>query len=161
MGYKQFFKSWLLVCVGVLIAANTSSGIHYNSYETLLLTVLLLSLCNLFLKPLLMLFSLPFIILTMGLGIWLINAVLFLLVSEVVPGFQVDTFGNALWGALVVSITSAVANALFGTSGRSRVNVQFNRTGHPTDSVSGNDRDRGPSPRPRKPLKDDDDVIDI
>ena len=81
------FKSWVIVAFGVLIASNTASGIHYDSREALIIVVILLSACNVFLKPLLMLFSLPFIILTFGIGIWVINALLFLFVAALVSGF--------------------------------------------------------------------------
>ncbi len=156
MDFKQLLKSWLLLALGVLLASYTSQGIHYESTDALIFAVLLLSLCNVFFKPLLMVFSLPFIILTFGIGIWLINALLFMLVGELVPGFTVDTFGNALWGALVVSITGAVANMLFG---KSRVQVQVNRGGGAQSGPSSRPRAEQPT---RRPLKDDDDdVIDI
>lgn len=96
MDLKQLLKSWVIVAFGVLIASNTASGIHYDSYGTLLVVVILLSACNVFLKPLLMLFSLPFIILTFGIGIWVINALLFLFVGALVSGFYVDSFSSAL-----------------------------------------------------------------
>lgn len=152
MKLQQLFKSWLLIALGVLLASNTSQGISYDSTEALLLTVLLLSLCNVFFKPLLMLFSLPFIILTFGIGVWLINAFLFLLVGEIVGGFHVVGFTSALWGALVVSITSAVANVLFG---KNKVKVKVNRSG-PRGPTGGSQ-----SQSSRRPLKNDDDVIDI
>lgn len=152
MKLQQLFKSWLLIALGVLLASNTSQGISYDSTEALLLTVLLLSLCNLFFKPLLMLFSLPFIVLTLGIGVWLINAFLFFLVGEIVGGFHVVGFTSALWGALVVSITSAVANILFG---KNKVKVQVNRA-VPSGPAAG-----AQSQSTRRPLKDDDDVIDI
>jgi len=154
MQFKQVLKSWLLIALGVLVASNTSSGIHYADGTALFFAVILLSLCNVVLKPMLMLFSLPFIILTFGIGIWLINALLFLLVGQLVPGFFVDTFGNALWGALVVSITSGVANLLFGGA-KGNVRVNINRSGPAQGGAPRNE-----SPRQR-PLKDDDDVIDI
>lgn len=148
MNFKHLLKSWLLIALGVLIASNIFSGIHYTDMRALTLAVVLLSLSNVFLKPLLMLFALPFIVLSFGLGIWLINALLFLLVGQLVEGFAVDSFGYALAGALLVSLTGAAANILLGTS---RVRVR---------SVSG--RTSGPGPRPQgpKPIKDDD-VIDI
>jgi len=147
MDFKRLLKSWLLLAVGVIIAAQTATGIHYESSTALIVAVLLLSLCNLVLKPVLMLFSLPFIILTFGIGIWLINALLFLLVGQLVQGFYVASFWNALWGAFVVSLTGAAANFLFG---KSRVKVQVSSGKHPD-----------PSAQPqRKPLNDDD-VIDI
>jgi len=151
MDFKKLLTSWLLLSVGVVIAAHTATGISYDSNAALVVAVLLLSLCNLVLKPLLLLFSLPFIILTFGLGIWLINALLFLLVGGLVDGFHVFSFWNALWGAFVVSLTGAIANLLFG---KSRIQVRTGGTG----SVSNNNGSQ--RSRSRKPLNDDD-VIDI
>lgn len=148
MDFKQLFKTWLLLSLGVIIAAHTARGIHYDSTAALVVAVLLLSFCNVVLKPVLMLFSLPFIILTFGVGIWLINALLFMLVGSLVEGFNVSSFGNALWGALVVSLTGVAANLLFGGN---RVRVQSRSSGTTQYSSS----------QSRKPLKDDDDVIDV
>lgn len=147
MDLKKLVISWLLLAVGVVIAAHTATGIHYESNAALVVAVLLLSVCNLVLKPLLMLFSLPFIILTFGLGIWLINALLFMLVGSVVEGFHVLSFWNALWGALVVSFTGFIASILFG---KSRIQVRAHAGQGPSRSQS----------QSRKPLKDED-VIDI
>ena len=100
-----------------------------------------------------MIFALPFIILTFGLGIWMINALLFLLVGNLVVGFTVDSFSDALAGALVVSLTGVVANLLFGKN-----NVQV-RTSRSTRSVDP-DANTPERPNTQKPIKDDD-VIDI
>lgn len=148
MDFKQLLKTWLLLALGVIIAAHTARGIGYDSIGALVVAVLLLTFCNVVLKPLLMLFSLPFIVLTFGVGIWLINALLFMLVGALVEGFHVLSFWNALWGALVVSLTGVAANIFFGGS---RINVQ---------AGSSQTMNRTP-PQKRKPLKDDDDVIDI
>ena len=153
MDYKSIFKSWLLMALGVLIASYISTGIRYTDTSALVVAVLLLSLCNVFLKPLLMIFALPFIILTFGLGIWMINALLFLLVSNLVVGFTVDSFSDALAGALVVSLIGVVANLLFG---KSKVQV---RTSHFTRGV-GPSADTPERPNTRKSIKDED-VIDI
>jgi putative membrane protein len=154
MDIKTLFKSWLLIALGVLIASHIFPGIRYSDTSALVVAVLLLSLCNVFLKPLLMLFALPFIILTFGLGIWLINAVLFLLVGHLVSGFSVDSFGYALAGALVVSLTGAAANIFFGNARVSgRVNVG--------NSQSPSGRRGDASEKKKRPLKDDEDVIDI
>lgn len=148
MDFKTLFKSWLLIALGVLIASHIFDGIRYTDTSALIVAVLLLSLCNVFLKPLLMLFALPFIILTFGLGIWLINALLFLLVGGLVDGFVVESFGYAMAGALVVSLTGAAANVLFGKT-KVQASVRSAGPGRPNQGE--------PS---RKPLKDDD-VIDI
>ena len=157
MDFIQLLKRWLLIAVGVIIAAHTATGIHYESVGVLVIAVLLLSVLNVFLKPILMLFSLPFIILTMGLGVWVINALLFLFVSALVNGFYVDTFFSALWGALVVSVISAVANVLFAKPGKGGVNIRVNRTGSPPPNGIDGAKPRGT----RMPIKDDEDVIDI
>jgi putative membrane protein len=167
MDLKHMLKTWVIVAFGVLIASNTASGIHYDNGQTLIIVVLLLSALNVFIKPLLMLFSLPFIILTFGIGIWIINALLFLLVGALVPGFQVDGFGSALWGALVVSLTSGIATLLFGSpNGRRGVNIHVARGGvSPGDGASSGYGPRSPrSGQPRQPkrvIENDDDVIDI
>ncbi|TVP76966.1 MAG: phage holin family protein [Puniceicoccaceae bacterium] len=157
MEFKAIVKAWLLIALGVLIASHIFAGIRYSGGGALFVAVLLLSLCNVFLKPLLMLFALPFIILTFGLGIWLINALLFLLVGNLVDGFVVDSFGYALAGALVVSLTGAAANALFGNS---RVNVRVQGTGPGSGQAGPAGSSNRPGPK-KRPLKDDDDVIDI
>ncbi len=160
MDLGQLFKRWLLIAVGVLIASHTSGGIHYESNGALLVAVLLLSFCNVFLKPLLMLFSLPFIVLTFGLGIWFINALLFLLVGSLVSGFTVNGFGSALWGALVVSFTGLIANTLFGDPAqRQGVNIHVQRDGVPPRQ-SQQAQDPNVQRRPHREIRDDD-VIDI
>jgi len=153
MNCPQLLKTWILIALGVLLASNTSAGISYDSNLALIVAVILLSLCNVFLKPLLMLFSLPFIVLTFGIGIWFINALLFLLVGGVVEGFYVANFGAAMWGAIVLSITSGVANLLFGKS-KTFVEVSGNRSQGPSAGQTQGTQ------QTRRPLKDDD-VIDI
>ena len=65
------------------------------------------------LKPVLLLFALPFILLTLGLGVLVINALLFYWVGKLVEGFHVAGFGPALWGALIVSLTNMAGSAFF------------------------------------------------
>jgi putative membrane protein len=99
---------WGVLALGVALAAHIVPGIGYDDFTTLVVVVLLLSFFNLFLKPLLVLFTLPFIVLTMGLGLIVINALLFLFVSWLVKEFHVHSFWSALGGACVVSVTNFV-----------------------------------------------------
>ena len=99
---------WAVLALGVALSAKIVPGITCDSGLTLLLVVALLSLFNAILKPLLMIFTLPFVLLSLGLGIWLINALLFLAVSRLVEGFYVRDFWAALWGALIVSLTNII-----------------------------------------------------
>jgi putative membrane protein len=108
----------MVLAVGVVIATHVVPGIHCSDTQALVIAVLLLSFFNAILKPVLLLFTLPFIILTMGLGILVINAILFLFVGNIVQGFRVDGFWPALGGSLVLSITSIIMNGFIRSSGR-------------------------------------------
>jgi putative membrane protein len=105
----------LVLALGVALSTKIVPGISYDSGTTLLVVVLLLTLFNAVLKPLLLLFTLPFIILSLGLGIWIINAVLFYWAGRLVDGFHVAGFSSALWGALIVSLTNLVMSRLLAS----------------------------------------------
>jgi putative membrane protein len=135
---KQLFVRWAVLALGVVLAAKLVDGISYTDVGTLVVVVVLLSFFNAILKPLLLLFTLPFILLTMGLGVILINALLFLWVGKLVDGFHVASFWVAVKGAIVVSLTNLIVSALV----RSPKPVRAGEA---------------PSTKPGKP----DDVIDI
>ncbi len=146
INWPKLLKSWVLIALGVLVAAATSDGIQYSNGWSLFIAVVLISLFNVILRPVLIFLALPFVVLTFGLGIFLINALLFMLVGAIVPGFDVASFWSALWGAVVVAFVSLLANLLLGST-----KVQVHRTG-PGQG--------GPQMRHRVDKKDDD-VIDI
>ena len=100
------------MAVGVVLATKLVRGIQCDTTGDLIAVVLLLSLLNTVLRPLLLFFTLPFIILTLGFGVLVINALLFLFVGRLVEGFHVAGFWPALWGALIVSITNWVLGGL-------------------------------------------------
>lgn len=108
----QLLVRWLILALGVVLATKIVPGISCADGPTLVAVVLLLSFCNAILKPLLLLFTLPFIILTMGLGVVVINALLFWLVARLVDGFQVAGFWSAVGGAVVVSLTNLFVSML-------------------------------------------------
>ena len=105
---------WLVLALGVMIATKIVPGIACDDGPTLVVVVLLLSFFNAILKPLLVLFTLPFILLTMGLGVVVINALLFLLVGRLVEGFYVAGFWSAFFGSLIVSFTNLVLSGFTG-----------------------------------------------
>jgi putative membrane protein len=110
--FPQILVRWAILALGVVIAAHVVSGIHYTSFSSLLVAVLLLSFFNAILRPVLVLFTLPFILVTLGLGLLVINAFLFLFVGHIVDGFTVEGFWPAFWGSIVLSLTNLIANAL-------------------------------------------------
>lgn len=114
---------WAVCALGVLIAAFLIPGIAYEDGSDLVFAVLLLSLLNAFLRPLLVLFTLPFVILTMGFGILFINALLFMLAAHWVDGFHVDGFLSAFFGSLIVSLVSLFLSSAWSV----RVNGSPNR----------------------------------
>jgi len=115
--FAQLLVRWLVLALGVVIAAHVVPGIHYSDFGSLVLAVIVLSFVNAVLRPLLVLFTLPFIFVTMGLGILVINAFLFWIAGHLTGGFSVDGFWPALGGSLVLSLTSFVMNGLVRPSG--------------------------------------------
>jgi putative membrane protein len=108
----QLLVRWLVLAIGVALATKLVPGIWCDDVGTLLIVAILLSFFNSFLKPLLVLFTLPFILVTMGVGMIVINALLFLLAAHLVNGFHVAGFWPAVGGALVVSITNFLVSRL-------------------------------------------------
>ncbi len=109
---KNLLVRWLVLAFGVVFSAKLVPGISYDSIATLAVVVIILSFLNAILKPLLLLLTLPFVLVTAGVGVWLINALLFFFTAKLVDGFHVAGFGSALWGALIVSITNMMMNRM-------------------------------------------------
>jgi putative membrane protein len=152
---------WLVLALGVTLAEKIVPGINCQDGMTLFVVVVLLSFFNAVLRPILVLFTLPFILLTMGLGLVVLNALLFLLVGKIVSGFTVEGFWAALGGALIVGVTNLIMTILMkgppgsgGPGGGLRGNVRFsvNRGGGAAPGAGG----------PAKELpKSKGDVIDV
>ncbi len=114
--WKKHLQRWAISTLAVLIACNVVKGIEYDNVTGLLVASLLLGVLNTFLRPVLLLLSLPLLILSLGLFILVINALLLLFVDWLVEPFRVDGFGPAFWGALIISIVSLIANMLIGSN---------------------------------------------
>ncbi|HEY1581753.1 MAG TPA: phage holin family protein [Chthoniobacterales bacterium] len=116
---RHFVFRWAITTVAVMVAAAIVRGIHYESAGALIAAALLLGILNAFLRPVLLLLMAPLIILTLGIFIFVVNGLMLLLVNEFVPGFHVDGFGSAFWGAILISIVSWMLSAFFrGSDGR-------------------------------------------
>lgn len=101
---------FLISGLSVLIAAYFLPGVHVDHYGYALLVALVLGIVNFLVKPILILFTIPITILTLGLFLLVINALMILLVDYfVTPGFSVDGF----WWALGFSLLLSVLNSLF------------------------------------------------
>lgn len=122
----SFLKRWLITTVSVWVAAGIVPGIH-GTGTGLLLAALLLGLLNAFVRPVMVVLSLPLVIVSLGLFMLVINALLLWCVGLVLKDFHVDSFASAFWGSLIISLASLVLNTLT-KSGTSR--VEF-RSGKP------------------------------
>ena len=135
----QFLKGWLINTLAVLLAVQIVQGIHFRDPGLLapVLTALLLGILNASIRPILVIFALPLLIFTLGLFMLVINALMLCFVSWLMrPYFQVDTFGAAFLGALIISIVSMILNIM---TGGARVSIQRRPPpGPPKDSGGGN-----------------------
>jgi putative membrane protein len=118
-----FFVRWLIGALGLGLASAVVPGVHLDSVGTLLLASLVLGLVNAIVRPLVLLFTLPLTVLTLGLFILVINAAMVGLVAWLVPSFHVDGFFSALFAALLVSLTGWLGSGWIGPSGRVEVMV--------------------------------------
>jgi len=98
--------------IAVFVASKILPGIHVENIVTALLVAIVLGVINVFLKPLLVILTLPINLLTLGLFTFVINAFLVLVVSWIVPGFTVDNFLWALAFSLIVSLVSSFLSKL-------------------------------------------------
>ncbi len=105
--------SWIFLTIGILIVAYFLPGVSVRSLSAAIWAAAVLGLLNTFVKPILVILTLPITIITVGLFLLVINALLFLLVGSIVPGFEVRNFWWALLGSIIVSILSYVRYRAF------------------------------------------------
>lgn len=119
IGIRRFVFRWAVTTIAVMVASSVIRGIRYDTVAALIGASLLLGILNAFVRPFLLIISVPLILLTLGLFILVLNGLLLLLVPHVVVGFHVDSFWSAFWGAIVISLVSWLLSAFFrGSDGR-------------------------------------------
>jgi putative membrane protein len=102
---------WLLSATALLAVAHLYSGVEITSFGAALIAALVIGLFNALLRPLLILLTLPVTLLTLGLFLFVINALLFWLAAEVLDGLRVTGFRAALIGSLLYSVLGMVINS--------------------------------------------------
>ena len=100
----------LLTALTLLLVAEYIPGIEIDGFYPAIIAAITIGLLNLFVKPILFILTLPITIITLGLFMIVINAVLFWFAASFIDGFAVDSFLHAMLGSLIVSIVSAVGN---------------------------------------------------
>ena len=111
-----FLLAWATTALSLWAASHIFSGLKFDSRSALLVSALLLGLANAVVKPLLIVLTLPLTLLTFGLFILVINALVLLLVSKLVKGFRLAGFWTAFFASLFISILSIAIGALSGGS---------------------------------------------
>lgn len=123
MVITQFVLRAMIAALGLWLATEWVDGISIDRASTLLLAGLLLGIVNAFVRPLIVLLTLPFTVLTLGLFLLVVNAAMLGLVAALLEGMSIAGFGAAFWAALVVSIVSAIGSLVFGPRGRIRISI--------------------------------------
>lgn len=103
---------WILFAAALLLTAWIVPGISFANFTTALLAAFVMGLVNLFIRPILLVFTLPLNILTLGLFTFVINALMLLLVAKLVAGFMISGFLAALLGSLLLSVISLFINQI-------------------------------------------------
>jgi putative membrane protein len=98
----------------VLLIAHFMPGVQVANFTTALIVAVVLGLLNIFIKPILVILTLPFTIVTLGLFLLVINAIIILLCDNIVGGFGVDSFWTALFFSLVLSILQSIMYKIIG-----------------------------------------------
>jgi putative membrane protein len=98
----------------VFLIAHFMPGVHVASFTTALIVALVLGLLNIFIKPILVILTLPVTILTLGLFLLVINALIILLCTSIVGGFSVESFWTALFFSIVLSLSQSIMNGILG-----------------------------------------------
>ena len=97
---------WLINAVALFLLPYLMQSIRVGSFSTALIAALVLGLLNTLIRPIFVILTLPVTVLTLGLFIFVINALLFWLVADLVSGFHVDGFWSAMGGAILYSLIS-------------------------------------------------------
>lgn len=106
------FLRWIGFAIVIMFIAWVVPGISVANFFSAMLVAAVIALINIFVKPALILITLPINILTLGLFTLVINALLFMFAGFVAPGFEVDGFFSAFIGALLLSILSVGLNSM-------------------------------------------------
>ena len=111
---------WIVNAAALLLVAYLYPGVQVAGFFPALVAALFLGLVNAVVRPILVILTLPVTILTLGLFLFVINALLFWLVAEIVKGFNVAGFGAALLGSILYSLITLLTSWLLFSAGRPR-----------------------------------------
>ena len=123
-----FFIHWAITALSLWVASRIFKGLKFDGARALIVSALLLGFANAIVKPVLIVFTLPLTLLTFGLFILVINALMILLVARLVKGFQVSGFWTAFFAGMFISLLSIVIGA-FVNDGSPATTIQMPERG--------------------------------
>jgi putative membrane protein len=118
-----FWVRFFITACGLLLAAYLLEGVHLGGAMLLLFAALVLCAVNAIVRPIMLLLTLPITVVTLGLFLLVLNGAMLGLAALLVPGFVIDSFWTAVFGAIVISMTGMVANWFIGPKGRVEIIV--------------------------------------
>lgn len=104
---------WLVSALVLMGTAYLLPGFEVRNFSSALLAAFVIGCANVIVKPFLVLLTLPITVITLGLFLWVINAMILKMCAYITPGFAVETWGAAFLGALIITILSSLAFWLF------------------------------------------------
>ena len=107
---KLIFR-WLLSAAALLFVAYIYNGVQLQSYQAALIAALVIGLLNTLVRPILVILTLPVTVVTVGLFLFVINALMFWAAASLLDGFNVTGFWAALIGSLIYSVLSMIINS--------------------------------------------------
>jgi putative membrane protein len=118
-----FWVRFFITACGLLIATWLLEGVHLGGAASLLFAALVLCAVNAIVRPIMLLLTLPITVVTLGFFLFVLNAAMLGLAALLVPGFIIDGFWTAVFGAIIISLTGMVANWFIGPKGRVEIIV--------------------------------------
>lgn len=106
----HFLLTWLVTAVSLMITANFVNGFKVDDFVSALVAVVILGLVNAIVRPLLVVLTLPITFLTLGLFLFIINAITIWVAGAIAPGFDVTNLGAALIGSIVLTVVASLLN---------------------------------------------------
>lgn len=110
----NFLIRLLVTALAAMVTAYILPGVTIPDFTTALILALVLSILNLLVKPILVILTLPVTVITLGLFLFVINAVIILLATKIVKGFTVDNFFWALLFSIVLTIINSIMHSIAG-----------------------------------------------
>ena len=127
---KGLLIRWLILTAAVMVASYAIEGIQVAGFFSAFFTAAILGILNAFFRPVLIILTLPINIITLGLFTFVINALMLMMASGVISGFEVCGFWSAVFGSLVISIVSWLLSSFINGKGRVEVIDLKNKDGN-------------------------------